>query len=269
VRNLLLFILFLFVWNLLESQCIPENFSFSAGETVNYDVYYNWGFLWVNAGYVQFRVKEKEFRKRKVYHLESYGNTYKSYDWIFKVRDYYQSYVDVETFEPLWFYQQNSEGGYEANNKYFFDQKKNKAYIYTQNSERPFKKDTLHVPECTYDVLSLIYFARNIDFSGLGIGDSVPVKALLDTSVYDLYIRYLGKEVCKSKDGKKYNCIKFAALLVEGTMFKGGEDLIAWVTDDRNRIPVLVEAKILVGSVKAYVKNIEGNRNPINSLIKN
>ncbi len=265
----LLLILVSFISQLiLLGQCIRENNAFSEGEIVNYEVYYNWGFIWVNAGYVEFKVKEGEFRNRPIYHLDSYGSTYKSYDWFFKVRDRYQSYVDKETFEPLWFYQQNYEGGYEVDNKYYFDQQKNLAYIYTQNSDRPFKKDTVPIPQCTFDVLSLIYYSRNIDFSRLNVGETVPMKAILDTAVYDLYIRYLGKEVFTTRDDKKYKCIKFSALLVEGTMFKGGEDMFVWVTDDKNRIPVMVEAKILVGSVKAYLRNIQGNRNPIDALLK-
>jgi hypothetical protein len=268
VKYILLITLFLLTELFLNAQCIEKNFAFGEGEVVNYEVYYNWGFIWINAGYVEFKVKEGEFRNRPVYHFDAYGATYKSYDWIFKVRDRYQAYLDKESLKPLWFYQQNSEGDYEVDNKYYFDQQKNRAYLYTQNSDRPFKKDTIKIPACTFDVLSLTYYSRNLDFSGLKIGDSLPILALLDTAIYNLYIRYLGREIIEDKDGKKYKCIKFSALLVEGTMFKGGEDLIAWVTDDNNRIPILVEAKILVGSVKAYFRSVQGNRNPIDALVQ-
>ncbi|NJK87753.1 MAG: DUF3108 domain-containing protein [Bacteroidales bacterium] len=83
-----------------------------------------------------------------------------------------------------------------------------------------------------------------------------------------MFIRYLGKETIETKEGIKYNCIKFSSLLVEGTIFKGGEDLIVWVTDDKNRVPVLVQAKILVGSVKAYLTGTEGLRNKPNAKVK-
>ena len=55
-------------------------------------------------------------------------------------------------------------------------------------------------------------------------------------------------------DGKSYETLKFSILLVEGTIFKGGEDLLVWITADKNRVPLLVEAKILVGTVKASFK---------------
>jgi hypothetical protein len=269
VRYFLLTTIAALPYFLAQAQCFENNSSFKEGEILNYEVFYNWGFIWLNAGYVEFKVKEGEFRNRPVYHFDAYGATYKSYDWIFKVRDSYQSFLDKESLKPLWFRSQTYEGGYETDNKYYFDPGKNMAYLFTKNSDRPIQKDTLRMPSCTFDVLSLIYYSRNLDFSRKKPGDSIPVIVILDTSVYNLYIRYLGKEILESRDGKKYKCIKFSALLVEGTIFKGGEDLFAWVTDDKNRIPILVEAKILVGSVKAYLRSVQENRNPIDALISN
>ena len=133
-------------------------------------------------------------------------------------------------------------------------------FTFTENSNKPFLKDTLALPACTFDVISLSYYARNLDFEGLEVNDTIPVSVIIDNELFNLYIRYLGKELMKTKDGSRYNCIKFSALLVEGTIFKGGEDLFVWVTDDKNRIPVLVEAKILVGSVKALLISTIGLR---------
>ena len=49
---------------------------------------------------------------------------------------------------------------------------------------------------------------------------------------------------------------------------KADEDVVVWVTDDDNRIPVYIEAKILVGTVKAYLKETKGLRNPVTSIVK-
>ncbi len=268
MRQLLIVILVLVSFNLSFSQCFEGNFAFNAGEVIGYEVYYNWGFIWLNAGYVDFSVKSGKYNNRDIYYLSGTGTTYKSYDWIFKVRDHYQSYLDKETLRPLWFHRENYEGGFETDNKYIFNQRDNLVYSFTQNSERPFQKDTLKIPPCTFDLLSMIYYTRNIDFSNLQVGDSVPIISIIDNEIYNLYIRFLGRETIEAKSGEKYRCIKFSALLVEGTIFKGGEDLLVWVSDDRNRIPILVDAKILVGSVKAYVNTMQGVRNPVKSLVK-
>ncbi len=268
MKLLLAVISLLFPVNLAISQCFRTNTAFTEGEIINYEVFYNWGFVWLNAGYVEFKVNPGKYHDREIYYLDAFGTTYKSYDWFFKVRDHYQCYLDKETLRPLWFRRENYEGGYEVDNRYFFNQEENIIYSYTQNSKQPFKKDTIEIPPCTFDLLSILYYARNIDFSGLQIGDSVPVTTIIDNEIYNLYLRYMGKETIKSRSGEEYRCIKFSALLVEGTIFKGGEDLFAWVTDDKNRIPVLVEAKILVGSVKTYINSMQGLLNPVNSSVK-
>lgn len=255
----------LFVWILfsapkLYAQCNVTNTAFQSGEIIKYDVYYNWGFVWLNAGYAEFKIIPGMYKNRKIYHLKSFGSSHSGYDFLFKVRDSFESYVDSITFSPLWFNKNTSEGGFVSKETYKFNYISNKIYAFTGNSKRPFTYDTLSLSSCTYDVLSLIYYCRNIDFKKYKTDERIPVKAIIDNEVYDLYLKFKGTENINTKDGKKYFCYKFTALLVEGTIFKGGEDLKVWVTADENRIPVLVEAKILVGSVKAYLANYSGNR---------
>ncbi len=258
------FILFFcFIAQFSFSQCQELNPPFTEGEEINYSVYYNWGFIWLNAGWVQFAVKPAVYNNQEVFHFDARGSSHKSYDWLYKVRDRYQAYLQKDEFQPLWFHRQNYEGGYEVDNKYFFDWENNKAFTFTENSKKDLSADTLEIQDCTLDVLSLIYFFRSIDFSDMQENDSVPVISIIDNEIFYLYIRYLGKEEIEDRKGNKYNCVKFSALLVEGTIFKGGEDLIVWVTDDKNKVPVLVEAKILIGSVKAYLESYKGLKYPI------
>jgi hypothetical protein len=247
---------------------LKSNNAFSEGEVLNYSVYYNWRFIWLNAGWVEFKVKPHNYLNKPVYHFDSYGSSRVSYDWIFKVRDHFQAYVDKETFSPVWFHRKNYEGGYEVDNKYFFDWDKKWAITFTENSKRPFKQDTVELKECTYDVLTLIYYCRNLNFNELKPKDTIPIVSIIDNEIFDLYIRYLGREKITDRNKQEYNTIKFSALLVEGTIFTGGEDLIVWVTDDENRVPILVEAKILVGSVKAYLEQAKGLKNPMTAKIK-
>jgi len=261
-------VLVIFTHTLASSQCFEKNFAFQEGEVIHYQAYYNWGFIWLNAGFVEFKVKPATYHKKPVYHFDCYGASYKSYDWIFKVRDGLEAYLDKESLRSLWFYRDNYEGGFEVHNEYHFHHEKNLVYSSTENSDRPFSRDTVQIPPCTFDVLSFVYYCRNLDFTQLKIGDTIPLNSILDNEIFRLYIRYLGKETIETREGLKYRCIKFSALLIEGTIFKGGEDMFIWVTDDDNRIPVLVVAKILIGSVKAYLESMEGLRNPVDALIE-
>ena len=89
----------------------------------------------------------------------------------------------------------------------------------------------------------------------------------LDDEVFNLYIWYVGKERITTKYGT-FNTIKISPLLSEGTIFKGGEKMMVWVSDDANHIPVRVDSPILVGSVKVDLVGYEKLRNPFTSLLK-
>jgi hypothetical protein len=257
-RKYFILCVLLALWQQINAQCLPAFQSFKVGEKITYQAYYNWGFIWVHAGDIEFSVKSKVYLSKQSYYFEASGNSLKSYDWIYKVRDRFQSLVDMETFQPLWFERNTYEGGYKAYEKYSFVPGRNKVFSAIENSKQPYFTDTLHVKPCTLDVLTAIYYCRNLNFDKYKVQERIPINTLIDNSQYALYIRYLGKENVKLRDGRQFRCIKFSALLVEGTIFKGGEDMFIWVTDDENRIPVLVEAKILVGSVKAYLNTAEG-----------
>lgn len=267
-RIIIIVISFMLLSPCLRAQCFDPGSSFKGGEEIIYDAVYNWGIIWINAGTARFRVEETTYRGEPVYYFDSYGSSLKSYDWFFKVRDHFQAYLDKDRFVPLWFKRDTYEGGYSVNNVYSFDYTDSLIYTKTDNSKEEYKEDTLTLKSCTYDVLSLIYYTRSINFQGYSEGDKIPVRAIIDNEIYDLYIRYLGKEEIVARDGKIYDCIKFSALLVEGTIFKGGEDLTVWVTNDKNKIPVLVEAKILIGSVKAELQSVKGLKKPLKYRIK-
>ena len=251
-----------------KPQCFEKNVAFQSGEVVNYDVIYHWHFIWIEAGEVEFRVTDKIYKEKPVYHFHGYGKTLKKHEWIYKVDDTFQSYLDKEALKPVWFNQDTEEGGHKTNNRYIFDNANKLLFTSTESSKNPHKDQILALPDCTFDLISLIYYSRNIDFSTININDTIPVKAIIDDEINNLYIRYLGKEEIELKDGRKYRCQKFSALLVEGTIFKGGEDMFVWVTDDRNKIPVLIEAKILVGSVKAIFRDATGLINYPETSIK-
>jgi len=256
--KLIIPILLAWVQIVTYAQCHIDSKAFAPGEIVTYKVYYNWGFIWVSAGEVEFKVTSKKYEGRDVYHLYGYGASYKSYDWFFKVREKYQSYVDPETLLPFWYERDVVEGNYTAFEDYKFDYTNNLIHTYVQKRSNPGVKGTLPLTPCLLDVMTAVYYFRSVDVSKYKAGDKIPINMILDSEAYHLSMRYLGKEELKTRDKKKYQCIKFAIQMVEGSIFKGDEDAIIWITDDINKIPVMVEAQILVGSVKAILNETKG-----------
>lgn len=246
------------ILNAQNNFCGIQNRVLKDGEEITYKVYYNLSALWVGAGEAVFTTKATNYQNKKAYHIVGVGKTYKSYDWIFRVRDRYETYIDRETLMPLRFLRDVDEGGYKFKNDVRFDRSKNVAY----SNNKSFK-----TPTCVQDVLSTIYYARNIDYSKYKIGDKIPFSMFLDDEVFNLYIRYLGKEQIKTRYGT-FNTIKIAPLLIDGTIFKGGDQMMVYVTDDNNKIPVRIDSPILVGSVKVDMIDYKNLRYPLTSLVK-
>jgi len=249
------------------AQCSDANFSFQSGEIVNYHAYYNWGFIWLNAGAVQFSVESDQVNEHPAYRMKAYGATYKTYDRFFKVRDTFEAKVDTLHLEPLEFKRITNEGSYHANYQYRFNHQNRSISAIIQKEEEPEKRIEIPWQSCSFDILTMVYKARNIDFSRYQTDDKIPINMIVDGKIHNLFIRYLGKETIKNRDGRQFKCLKFSPLLVEGTIFESGEDMTVWVTDDKNRIPIIVEAKILIGSVKAVFVDAKGLRHPITAEI--
>lgn len=237
--------------------CGITNTSFRAGESITFKVYYNLGKLFVGAGEAVFSCQLEKLNGRDVYHVTGDGKTFRTYDWFFKVRDKYESYIDTATLLPQRFIRNVDEGGYKIYNNVTFDHAHNTAAS---------NESTIKTPPCIQDVISAIYYARNINFDKYKPGDKIPFNMYLDDKIYNIYIRYIGKETVETKFGK-FRAIRFAPLLIQGTMFEGGEKMTVWVSDDANKVPLRVDSPISVGSIKVDMVAYKNLRYNFTSLI--
>ena len=240
-----------------DEFCSIRNTAFQNQESISYTIYYSVIGMYVNAGSATFTANIEKMDNKPVYHVVGTGSSNPSYDWIFKVRDKYESYIDTANLKPKKFLRSIDEGGYKLSENVTFNSEKNSATTL---------KGTLPVPNCVQDVLSSIYYARNINFNSYKPNDKIPFTMFLDNGVYDLYIKYLCKEVIKTRYGT-FHSIKFKPLLVKGTIFQGGENMSVWVTDDANHIPVRIESPITVGAIKVDMMGFDKLRYPMSSLI--
>lgn len=241
-----------------DDFCGLKNTSFQPSEQISYVVYYNVAGIFVNAGTANFSATLEKMNNRPVYHVVGDGKTNPNYDFLFKVRDKYESYIDTATMEPLKFLRNINEGGYKKYENVTFNHSANSAVT---------TAGVYKVPDCVQDVISAVYYARNIDFNKYKVNDKIFFNMFLDNEVYNMYLRYLGKETVKTKYGK-FKAIKFKPLLVKGTIFEGGEKMTVWVTDDGNHIPVRIESPISVGNIKVDMMSYKNLRYPLSSLIK-
>jgi len=267
-KLLLVFIFINSVRLLAQNNCIVTNHTFKAGEQCTYQIYYNWGLLWVQAGEAVFSADLAKVNNRTVYHFTGYGATYSKYDWFYRVRDKYESFADTATLKPLRFAREVQEASTIYFDDYVFNQRKNKVYSSFRKYSESAKLDSVSITQCTNDVMTAIFYARCLDFTKFKAKDTIPITFVLGKEVFPTYIRYLGKETIENDTLGKVRCIKFKANLIAGTLFKGGEKMTVWVTDDENKIPVYVETEIFVGKIKVYLMKYKGLRNKMDCLVK-
>ena len=240
-----------------DDTCKIKNTAFKADEEVRMKVFYSTLGMYIGAGEATFTSSLERYNGKQVYHLIGEGKTYPTFDNFFKVRDRYESYIDTASLLPYKFVRNIDEGGYKKYNNVTFNQATNTAV----STNGVFK-----ITDCMQDVVSMVYYARNIDFSKYKVGDKIPFDMFLDDEVFHLYIRYLGKEKIKTRYGR-FNAIKIKPLLIKGTIFEGGEKMNAWLSDDPNHLLLRAESPIAVGSIKVDMMSYKNLRHPLTSFI--
>ncbi len=114
-----------------------------------------------------------------------------------------------------------------------------------------------------YDLLSSIYYIRNLNYPAYYSNQKIPYTAILSDEINNLEIKYAGKESVKLGDGRSVICHKIKPSIAETEMFKGGSDkLTTWFSNDRNQLPVMAESELFVGSVKVIINSYKGLRYP-------
>lgn len=231
--------------------------AFQAGEKITYAVFYKVAGLYVNAGSATFTTTKEKYLNKDVFHVVGEGITNTNYDWIFKVRDRYESYFNARDFESVKFIRHVNEGDYKKHEEVTFNDATNTALTST---------GVYKVPEDTKDVLNALYHARSIDYSQYKPDDKISFKLFVDNVVYDMYVRYMGRETIKTKYGR-FKVIRLKPLLIKGSIFTGGEKMNIWISDDANHIPVRIESPIVVGTVMIDMMQYQNIKTPLVSLI--
>jgi Protein of unknown function (DUF3108) len=247
------------------NPCTMKNQVFQGEEVLTYSVYYNWNFIWIPAGEVIFKVTDKGNQ----YHLSAQGRTYSSYEWFFKVRDNYDTYVDKKSLLPIIGIRDVQEGGYSLYDKITFQQDQRKAFsLRGKHKDKAILRE-FSVDACMHDLLSVLYYTRNLDFKYIKEGDTFPVKIFMDKQVWPLNVKFKGREEGTDVKGiGSFNTIKISPELISGEVFAEGAEMNIWATDDQNKLPLLVESPVSVGSVKAVLQGYSNLRYPVTAKVK-
>lgn len=231
------------------------NEAFGYGERLDYKVKY--GFIVAGEGYLHILPKPVFRNGRECYDIRFQVNSLKSLEWIYRVRDWYSTVLDVQGIFPWEFEQHIREGNYKRDFKAIFDQENNFAYA----EGKKYK-----VPPYVHDIVSAFYYVRTLPINKMPKDTVFYLYNFFKDSTYRLGVKILGKQVVEV-DAGKFRCVVVEPLVVEGGLFKSEGSIYVWLTDDNRKMPVKVATKILIGYVTADLVSYRGLRGPLNAKL--
>ncbi len=240
LKNILILIL---VTNVSSAQELYSK-AFKSGEHLTYQALYNATGIESTFAQVDMKTAAVHTSKRKFMHLKCTANTYEKWDNIFKIRDLYESYINPYTNTPHLYKRDTNEKGTIRKEKYkYAGNKVNATYVRGQSGEI---KANFSIPLNAKDVVSTLYYIRNLPIAKAKKGDRKTFDIIFDRKIKKVTLSFLGTEKLNTIFGNK-NCYKIGVSLQKDKLLKGANNII-YITADENKVPALIKFNIAVGS---------------------
>lgn len=244
-----------------------DNESFDVGEKLEFKM--SFGMFTIGKAQMKIHPTIHNVNYRGCYKVDIYGKTSGMVDWVARVDDNWGAYVDTAAMVPHIAYRKIKEGGYRKNEIVKFDHTTNNIEVkVVDNDTGKFKEPMYYAaPDNIRGMISGFLYLRTVDFDAMTIGDTLTVSGFFEDSFYDLDIIYSGKDRLKTKAGK-FNAIKLVPIVPDNKLFDGENSVTAWISDDKNRLPIKIEADMFIGNAGVELISYEGVKNPINNYKK-
>ena len=233
---------------------ISSKSAFKDGEWLQFRIHY--GIF--NASYASVTLKADTIKGTPVIHAKGYGKSTGLLRFFFRVEDHYDTFFDTKFTQPLKFIRNIDEGGYTKNLTIEFDQQNHLAFV---NDIKNKEKSFYSIKENTQDLLSTFYYLRNYYPSKNFLNQTFKVNMFFDKENYEFNLKYLGVENLETKFGK-IECMKLIPVVQKGRVFREDEGIVLWVSNDRNRIPIRMQANLVIGSIKCDLENFKNIKHP-------
>ncbi len=253
----------------LRAQCPAVNTAFLPGEQVEYDLYFNWKFVWIKVGSAQMGITEDYWQSQPAYRIRLESVTSKKADLFFKMRDTLTCYISRQ-LEPLYFCKAAEEGKRHTVDEAWFSYKDGKSYAHQRRTwykpERPTQETDYTDDNCIFDMLSILAQARSWNPDDYKVGDKIHFPMTTGRKVEEQTLIYRGKEEVEANNDVTYRCLVFSFVEYD-KKGKEKEVITFFISDDSNHLPVRLDMYLNFGSAKAFLKGVEGNRYPLSSAV--
>lgn len=251
----------------VQGQCKYPNTAFMPGESLNYDLYFNWKFVWVKVGSTHFNIQNSTYQGQKSLRTDILFKSNKRCEAIFPMRDTLISYTTPD-LQPLYFRKGAFEGKHYTVDEVWYSYTGGKTQMKQRfRSADGVWTDTQSVSDdCVNDMLNILLLARSKDYSSMKAGQRIVYTMVSGKRLSQQVLIFKGKENFKANDGHTYRCLVFS--LLNDKEKKEKELLRFYITDDQNHLPVRIDFNLKFGTAKAYFLNGSGIRNSMTARVK-
>lgn len=220
-------------------------------ETLHYAISYKWGLIQKDAGeaVLTSRLKGDTYRFMLTARTKPWA------DKVFMVRDTLVAKVTKKGFLPVSYMKIAHEGGKYSKDEITYSRSGNlvsgtcvRTRVKKGNHSRSTVKLSSSGP--VFDMLSVFYYLRTIDFSGLAKGGTHRVSVFSGSKSEILTIRGLGEEEISLQGKKKCRAIHIRFKFTTEGKKKSSEDIDCWLSTDDRHIPLLLVGSLPVGQVR-------------------
>ena len=207
-------------------------------------------FGFVPAGKAKLEVVDTtRINDQLAYYIVSTARSAKGFDWVFKVRDSIETWLDADSIYSHKFRKQLREGRYRDEKIVEFSFEDSLAYWWDDGNE----KEPKHVEPYVQDVLTAAIKTRTLP---MAVGDTLSIRTHDVKKTYDLLVIVHGRETIEALAGS-FDCFKAEPIMKSGGLFKKERKarLFVWVTADERRIPVMIKSRTSFGTFKAQLES--------------
>lgn len=233
-----------------------EQDSFSTGEVLRYKVHY--GVINAAEAVIEVGPEIQKVNNRPCYKANVFGKTIGSFDYFLRIRNTWRSYIDTSAIVPQLFHRNIEEGKYRKKENVTFDHYRNIVTVEDKKGT-----DTFKVPANVQDIVSGFFYMRTLPLDKYKIGDVIRVQGFFDDEVFDFNVVFQGRETVETKFGK-IRAFKLVPKMPKNKLFSGEDAISVYLSDDKNKIPVLIKAEMFVGSVKVNLFQSSGLKYKLN-----
>jgi len=267
IKSALLLFVLLFAAGNTYSQCKITNNYFQSGETLEYDLHVKWGILSKKGGSAKLNTQSTRYKGEDAFKMSLTTNSEGSVRKLFKLDDTLSCYMTKELV-PLAFVKDAHEGSDYTKETidYSYSPGGQAKLRAVRHKNGNFKFDeTITTNKCIYDMMSVVFYARTLDYQNMKKGDKVNVEFMSGRTKKDMQIIHEGTETQKGNDDVKYKCIKLSLKISDDAFENSEEAMKVYITDDMNRMPVRIDSKLNFGSTRVVLKRYKGNKYTLNT----